>query len=289
MMMTYNTPYQRFLRDVQRNLTTYLTLSLFAIPFVFPFLWMIGSSFKSSREVFASPPTLLPTIIHWENYSRVFEIQPFAQQYWNSVWIAVVVTVGTIVFSSLAGYAFARIRFRGSSVFFILLLSGLMMPEEVTIIPRFMFVQNLGIDNTHIPLIIFPIFGAQGVVATFMMRQHFLGMPEELEEAAKLDGLTRWGIFWRIALPIAKPVLSAVAIITFLYSWNSFLEPLVFLEDVKLFTLPLALRGFTDEFGTPIWEVQLAATTLSVVPILIFYVMAQRLVVESFASSGVKG
>lgn len=288
-MMTYNTPYQRFLRDVQRNLTTYLTLSLFAIPFVFPFLWMIGSSFKSSREVFASPPTLLPTIIHWENYSRVFEIQPFAQQYWNSVWIAIVVTVGTIVFSSLAGYAFARIRFRGSSVFFILLLSGLMMPEEVTIIPRFMFVQNLGIDNTHIPLIIFPIFGAQGVVATFMMRQHFLGMPEELEEAAKLDGLTRWGIFWRIALPIAKPVLSAVAIITFLYSWNSFLEPLVFLEDVKLFTLPLALRGFTDEFGTPIWEVQLAATTLSVVPILIFYVMAQRLVVESFASSGVKG
>ncbi|MEQ8671628.1 MAG: carbohydrate ABC transporter permease [Aggregatilineales bacterium] len=284
-----NTTYQRFLREVRNNFSIYLLLSVMAIPFVFPFLWMIGSSFKSSREVFASPPTLLPTTFHLENYSRIFDLQPFASQYWNSVWIAFVVTVGTILFSSLAGYAFARIRFRGSSVLFVLLLSGLMMPEEVTIIPRFMFVQDLGIDNTHIPLIIFPIFGAQGVVATFMMRQYFLGMPEELEEAAKLDGLTRWGIFWRIALPIAKPVLSTVAIITFLYSWNSFLEPLVFLEDVNLFTLPLALRGFTDEFGTPIWEVQLAATTLSVVPILFFYVLAQRLVVESFASSGVKG
>ncbi|MFZ4815474.1 MAG: carbohydrate ABC transporter permease [Phototrophicaceae bacterium] len=273
----------------RRHSVLYAILTVCVVPFVFPFLWMIASSFKSANEVFASPPTLLPSVWHWENYQRVFELQPYAQQYWNSVWIAVVVTVGTLVFSSLAGYSFARIRFWGNSLLFLVLLSGLMMPEEVTILPRFYFVQWLGIDNSHIPLVIFPIFGAQGVVATFMMRQYFLGLPDELEEAARLDGLSRWGIFWQIALPIARPVLSAVAIITFLYSWNAFLEPLVFLEDVNLFTLPLALRGFTDEYGVPIWEVQLAATALSVVPILIFYVLAQRLVVESFASSGVKG
>lgn len=284
-----NTLFIAFLKEIRRHFWVYLTLSVLAIPFIFPFLWMIGSSLKNSVEVFASPPTLLPSVLQWENYVRVFEIQPYAQQYWNSVSIAVFVTVGTLIFSSLAGYAFARISFWGASILFLMLLSGLMMPEEVTILPRFYLVQSLGIDNTHIPLILFPIFGAQGVVATFMMRQHFLGIPQELEEAATLDGLSRWGIFWRIAMPIARPVLSAVAIITFLTSWNSFLEPLVFLEDVELFTLPLALNGFTDEFGRPIWEVQLAATTLSVLPILIFYVLAQRLVVESFASSGVKG
>ncbi len=278
-----------FLREIQRHFWVYLFLSLLAIPFIFPFLWMIGSSLKTPLEVFAAPPTFIPRTFQWENYVRVFEIQPFARQYWNSVWIATVVTVGTLIFSSLSGYAFARIRFWGNSVLFVLLLSALMMPEEVIIVPKFMLVQEIGVDNTHWPLVIFPIFGAHGVVATFMMRQHFLGMPDELEEAARLDGLNRWGMFWLIAMPIARPVLTAVAIITFLYSWNSFLEPLVYLQDVSLFTLPLALRGFTDEYGMPIWEVQLAATTLSVLPILIFYILAQRLVVESFASSGVKG
>lgn len=284
-----NTLFRALWQGTPRKIWTYLVMSTLAIPFVFPFLWMIGSSLKKDIEVFASPPTLLPETFQWHNYARVFEIQPFAQQYWNSVYIAVIVTLGTLLFSSLAGYAFARIQFRGRSLLFVLLLSGLMMPEEVTIIPKFAFVQFLGLDNTHLPLIIFPIFGAHGVVATFMMRQHFLNMPLELEEAARLDGLNRWGIFWRIALPISTPVLSAVTIITFLYSWNAFLEPLVYLEEVRLFTLPLALRGFTDEFGIPIWEVQLAATTLSVLPILLFYLAAQRLIVESFATSGVKG
>lgn len=280
---------KQFSREIRRHFWVYLVLSVMCVPFVFPFLWMISSSLKSSIEVFATPPTLIPATLNWENYARIFEMQPYAQQYWNSTWIAIVVTVGTIIVSSLAGYAFARIAFWGSGLLFLLLLSALMMPEEVTILPRFMMVQSLGLDNSHLPLVIFPIFGSHGVVATFMMRQHFLGMPEELEEAARLDGLGRWGIFWRIAMPIASPVLSAVAIITFLYSWNSFLEPLVFLQDVELFTLPLALRGFTDEFGFTVWEVQLAATTLSVLPILVLYILAQRLVVESFASSGVKG
>lgn len=275
--------------SVRHNIWLYLVLSVMAVPFVFPFIWMMGSSLKSATEVFAYPPTILPVTWQWSNYARVFEIQPFVQQYFNSVYIAVVVTAGTLFFSSLAGYAFARIGFWGRGMLFLMLLSALMMPEEVTIIPKFNAVQAMRLDNTHWPLLIFPIFGAQGVMATFMMRQHFLGIPQELEEAAFLDGLNRWGIFWRIALPIATPVLSAVAIITFLATWNSFLEPLVYLRSVEQFTLPLALRGFADEFGQPIWEVQLAATTLSVLPVLIFYVFAQRFVVESFASSGVKG
>jgi multiple sugar transport system permease protein len=287
--MTMNTLFLSFLREIQRHFWVYLFLSLLAIPFVFPFLWMVSGSLKPQIEIFATPPTLIPRNVQWENYARVFELQPFARQYWNSVWIATVVTIGTLVFSSLSGYAFARIRFWGSGVLFVLLLSALMMPEEVIIVPKFMLVQRLSLDDTHWPLVIFPIFGAQGVVATFMMRQHFLGLPDELEEAARLDGLNRWGMFWLIAIPISRPILTAVAIITFLYSWNSFLEPLVYLQSSDLFTLPIALRAFTNEYGIPIWEVQLAATTLSVLPILVFYMLAQRLVVESFASSGVKG
>jgi len=189
----------------------------------------------------------------------------------------------------LAGYAFARIKFKGKGLLFVMILSAIMMPSEVTIIPLFKYIQDIGLDNNHLPLILLPTFGAAGVMATFMMRQYFLSLPEEVEEAALLDGLTRWGIYWRIALPLAKPVLTAVAILTFLHSWNLFLEPLILINDQALFTLPLALRGYTDPYGQPLWGEQLAATTLSVVPILIIYVFAQQHVVESFAFSGTKG
>ena len=260
-----------------------------SLPFVFPFLWMISSSFKTASEIFTFPPTLIPEIWHWRNFIEIFTYQPFARQYFNSLYIAVVVTLATLFISSLAGYAFARIKFPLRNLLFLLLLSALMMPAEVTIIPNFFLMTMLGLVNTHLPLIILPVLGANGVIATFLMRQYFLGIPSEIEDAAMIDGLGRFGIFWRITLPIARPALSAVAILTFLYSWNLFLEPLVFINDIKLFTLPLALNNFTDTYGLPIWHLQLAATTLSVIPILIVYIFAQRQVVESFAMSGVKG
>ena len=163
------------------------------------------------------------------------------------------------------------------------------MPPEVTILPNFLMMQKLNLINTHIPLIILPILGSNGVMATFMMRQFFLNLPKELEEAARIDGLDRPGIFWRVIIPNAKPALAAVAILSFLYSWNSFLEPLIYLNDIKLFTLPLALRNFTDAYGQPLWNIQLAATVMAVVPVLIFYILAQKQVVESFSFSGTKG
>jgi multiple sugar transport system permease protein len=271
------------------NLMLYLVLIVMGLLFVYPFWWMITSSFKSINEMFDFPPTILPKEWHFENYKNVFEMQPFAQQFWNSFYIATLVTLGVLFVSSLAGYAFARIKFIGNSVLFVMILSAIMMPSEVTIVPVFHYVQDLGFSNSHIPLIILPLFGGAGVVGTFMMRQYYLGLPTELEEAAFLDGLTRWGIYWRIALPLARPALAAVAILTFLHSWNLFLEPLVLIEDQAKFTLPLALRGYTDPYGQPLWGEQLAATTMSVVPVLIVYIFAQRHVVESFAFSGTKG
>ena len=267
----------------------YVGLGLLAIFFVFPFWWMFTSAFKTPIDIFEFPPPLLPHTWNWSNFSTVFTFQPFAQQYFNSIYIALIVTSLNLLISSLAGYSFARIKFAGSSVIFIVLLSALMMPAEVTIVPNYIFMKTLGLSNSQLPLILLPIFGGNGIVTTFMMRQFFLALPNELEDAARMDGLGRWGIFWKIAMPIARPALAAVAIITFLNVWNSFLEPFIFLSDPKLFTLPLALTNFRDDYGTPMWNVQLAATTLSIIPVLVFYIMAQRQVIESFASSGVKG
>jgi len=278
--------------SIRRNrslVLMYTVMTILSLPFVYPFWWMITSSLKPFEDIFDYPPTLLPKRWAFENYQNVFELQPFARQFANSLYIAAGVTIAVLFLSSLAGYAFARIRFRGNGLLFVMILSAIMMPAEVTIIPLFSYIQDIGLDNNHIPLIVLPTFGSAGVVAVFMMRQYFLGLPTEVEEAAFIDGLSRWGIYWRIALPLARPALVAVAILTFLHSWNLFLEPLVLINDQEMFTLPLALRGYTDPYGQPLWGEQLAATTLSVIPVLIIYIFAQQHVVESFAFSGTKG
>ena len=266
----------------------YMFLSLLAIPFVIPFWWMLTSAFKKPIDIFTFPPPLLPNG-DFSNFFSAFSFQPFGLHYINSIYIALLVTMGVLFTASLSGYAFARIRFKGSNIIFIVLLSALMMPSEATIVPNFLFMKMLNLTNTHIPLILLPIFGSNGVVAMFMMRQFFLALPVELEDAAHIDGLDHFGVFWKVALPMARPALAAVAILTFLYSWNSFLEPYIFLSDLNLFTLPLSLQNFRDAYGSPLWNIQLAATTMSIIPVLIFYIVAQRQVIESFAFSGVKG
>ena len=265
-----------------------LALSIAAIPFVFPFLWMVTSGLKSAAEIFG-PATIVPRDPQWRNFVEIFSYQPFARQYFNSLYIAIAVTAGTLVVSSLAGYALARLRFAGATLLGLFLVTALMVPEEVTIIPSFFLMKWLGLIDSHVPLIVLPIFGPQGIMATFLMRQYFLALPRELEDAGKIDGLSRLGIWWRIALPTSRPALAAVAIIAFLHSWNMFLEPLIFVSSLEKFTLPLALTNFTDPYGTPLWHLQLAATSLAVVPILIVYLIAQRQIIESFAMSGVKG
>jgi len=287
--MNNNQNLPRLLPKWFRNFLFYLGLLLLAIPFIFPFWWMATSSFKTYKEIFAYPPTLLPESWHFENFITAFTYQPFARQYLNSLYISLAVTAGVLIISSLSGYAFARINFKGRNFFFMLLLSSLMMPPEVTIIPNYLIMNKLGWTNTHIPLIIIPILGAGGVFATFMMRQFFISLPKDMEDAAKIDGLGWWGIFWKIGLPLAKAPLAAVAIITFLNSWNNFLEPLIYLNDTQKYTIPLALTGYIDAYGAPMWSVQMAATTLSVLPVLIFFILAQQQVVESFAMSSVKG
>ncbi|GAA4288111.1 carbohydrate ABC transporter permease [Georgenia daeguensis] len=266
-----------------------LLMAVLAVPFVFPTWWMATSSMKTTSEILRVPPTIWPDAPSLEPYAQVFTLQPFAQQYWNSLYIAALVTVGTIFVASLAGYAFARIQFPGANLLFIVVLVGLLIPSEVTIVPLFRMVNSLGLIDTHWPLIVIPILGAPSVLATFIMRQFFLGLPHELEEAGRMDGLTRWGIFWKIAFPLARPAVAAVAIFTFLKSWNMYLEPIVYLSSRENFTLPQALTQYVDAYGGPIWNVQLAATTLTVIPVLVVFVFAQRQFIQGLAQTGLKG
>jgi len=278
-------------RELSRRtkLLLYGVLMVLAVPFVFPTWWMVTSSLKPVADIFVFPPKLLPVDPELDAYRRVFDLQPFGQQYLNSLYIALVVTVGTLAVAALAGYAFARIRFRGQNVLFLVILAGLLIPSEVTIVPLFQMFFKLGLVDTHWPLILVPILGAPSVLATFIMRQFFISLPGEQEEAARVDGLGRFATFWKIALPLSRPALGAVAIFTFLHSWNLYLEPIVFLSSTEKFTLPQALTQYVDAYGGPMWNVQLAAVTLTALPVLIVFVIAQRQFIEGLAHTGLKG
>ncbi|SEE97629.1 carbohydrate ABC transporter permease [Ruania alba] len=266
-----------------------VVLALLALPFLFPTWWMATSSLKTTSEILQRPPTIWPEAPSGAPYGEVFALQPFAQQYWNSLYIAALVTVGTIFVAALAGYAFARIPFKGANLLFLVVLAGMLVPSEVTIVPLFRMVNTLGLIDTHWPLIVIPILGAPSVLATFIMRQFFITLPHELEEAGRMDGLGRWGMFAKIAFPLAGPAIAAVSIFTFLKSWNMYLEPIVYLSSRENFTLPQALTQYVDAYGGPIWNVQLAATTLTVIPVLIVFIFAQRQFIQGLAQTGLKG
>lgn len=267
----------------------YVLLALVAVPFLFPLYWMFVTALRPLGDVFANPPSLWPASPEWQNFATPFLTGPFLQQFLNSLYIAALCTLGVLAIASLAGYAFARIEFPGRDAIFVVLLAALLLPSEVTIIPLFRILKEFGWIDSHLSLIVPGIFGVPCVLGVFLMRQFFRAMPHELEQAARIDGLGRFGIFWRIALPLAKGPLAALSILTFLNSWNEFLEPLVFLPSRELWTLPVALQSFTDPYsGIPIYNVQMAATTLSVVPVLLVFLVAQRQFVQGIAGTGIK-
>lgn len=267
----------------------YIVLAVFSIPFLYPTVWMVFSAFKSNAEIFAIPPTLFPKNWTLEGVEKIFTLTPFVQQYWNSLYMAIVITLGAILVGALAGYAFARIPFRGAAVAFMVLVSSMLLPAEVTIIPIFRWVTQLGLMDSHIPLMVIYIFGPSTVVCVFIFRQFFLSLPLELEEAGRLDGLGRWGLFWRIAFPLAGPAIGAVAIMKFLAAFNMYFEPLILIRETTQLPVSVALTRFDTGFGEPLYNTQLGATALSTIPILIVFFLAQRQFVEGLSRAGLKG
>ena len=202
-----------------------VVLIIGAVPLLAPLVWTVSTSLKPEFDVFQVPPQLVPSTFRWQNYVDIFEFAPFAQQYFNSVYIAVVNVIGTLIVASLAGYALARLRFPGRGLILPILLMALLLPEEVTIVPLFVLMSEFGWVGTHLPLLIEPMFGVPTVVGTFLMRQFFLTLPRDLADAGRVDGLGEFGVFRHVALPLARPALATLAVLTFLASWNSFLDP----------------------------------------------------------------
>jgi len=265
----------------------YLILISISVLMMGPFYWMVSTSLKNKSNVFTFPPQWIPNPIEWSNYLDVFDKIRFELYFFNSLYIALLVTVGTCFFASLAGYAFAKIKFPFRNTMFLLLLSSMMIPGEVIIIPLFIMMVELGFVDTHIPLIIPGIFGAGGIFGVFLMRQYFITIPDELLEAAKIDGCTPWKTYIKILLPAAMAPLSTLCIFTSMNSWNEFFEPLIFLNSDHLFTLPLGMAMFTDQSGTD-WHLLMAASVMSTLPLLIIFFFAQRKFIDGISMTGFK-
>lgn len=273
------------MRRVSAELPIYLALIAGALVMVFPFAWMVSTSLTTDAQLFITPPQLIPDPAQPENYARVADAFPIGRFALNSAVVAVVTTLLQLITSAMGAYAFARIRFPGREALFIVYLATLMVPMQVIVVPLFIEMRLIGQVNSYGGLILPGIASAFG---TFLLRQYFLSLPLELEEAAWMDGASRWTIFSRIVLPLSGPALATFGIFAFMASWNAFLWPLLVVSDTELMTLPVGLSNLHGRYVTE-WNLVMAGATLSVIPIVVVYLAAQRYVVRGIALSGLKG
>jgi multiple sugar transport system permease protein len=270
-----------------RKITVYAALALVSLVLILPFLWIISTSLKGDEDIFTTPPQWIPTDIRWENYSDVFDRMPYLIYFRNSVFVTVMTIVGVVISSSLVAYAFACLRWPGRNALFIFVLATMMLPMQVTMIPMFVLFKELGWLNTYKPLIV-PAFFGGGAFNIFLLRQFFLTIPKELFEAARIDGCSEFRIYWNIVLPLAKPALATVAILTFMFSWNDFLGPLIYLSDQLKGTLALGLALFVGQHQTE-WGMLMAASVLMMLPMVLIFFFFQRYFIKGFVMSGIKG
>jgi multiple sugar transport system permease protein len=251
-----------------------------------PFVWMVLSSLKTDVEIFVFPPRWLPETPQWSNYVAVTQAMPFGWFIFNSFKIAFLGVVGQLLSCSLAAYAFARIKFPGRESVFLVWLACLMIPYQVTIIPQYLLFRSFGMLDTHYPLFLPSFFG--GAFGTFLLRQFFLSIPSELEDAARIDGSGRFSIDWRIFLPLAKPALATLGVFVFMGQWNNLLGPVIYLSTYEKMTLTVGLAFFRGQYTTQ-WALLMAGAVISVIPIMTLYAVAQQYFVRGVVLSGLKG
>lgn len=271
----------------------YAGVILLCLMFGFPLFWTLMSSLKTPVEMASFPPPWVPEIPQWGNYVRVFAITRHPVAVWtlNSAYIVVLGTLGTVITASLVAYSFARFEYRGRDLLFMITLATIMLPAQVTLIPQFVLFYKLGWIDTLKPLWIPSWFGG-GAFAIFLMRQFFLSLPKDLDEAALIDGASFFRIFWSILLPLCKPVLATLAIIVIIDIWGDFQGPLVYLNSPQKFTISVGLRFFSNTpevGGEPLQHLLMAACILSMLPVIIIFFLGQRFFVQGIVMSGIKG
>jgi multiple sugar transport system permease protein len=276
---------ERAIRFVWRTLL-YIIVVIGAIVFTFPFFWMVSASVKPGTEMLKMPPVWIPSSLEWSNYVRPFQNLPFATFYQNTVIITVLGMSGVLLSSSIVAFAFARMRFPGRDPFFIAMLATIMLPYPVIMIPSYVLYTKLGFINTFLPLIIPEWLGSPFII--FLMRQYMMTIPLEMDDAARMDGCGWFGLYTRIILPLSAPALGVAAIYSFTYHWNAFLEPLLYLNRVELFTVPLGMALLNSRYSTDFGGT-MAMSTVSLIPVLIVFFLAQRHFIQGIVISGVKG
>lgn len=272
------------------SVVVYGAAGVFALMALFPFYWAISSSFKSVSEIFLFPPTPWPLQMRWENYPTLFATFPFAQWIVNSFQVTILATIGTVVSATIVAYSFARFRYPGRDLFFLMTIATLILPSEVTIVPQYLIFRDLGWLDSFRPLII-PFWLGGGAFYIFLLRQFLLTVPRDFDDAARMDGASSLRILSDIIVPLLKPALIAVTIISFLGQWDDFFGPLIYLNSTAKFTVSLGLNYLQSSFsgdGVPQYHLLMAASTLATLPPLILFFFAQRYFIEGVVLSGIK-
>ena len=264
----------------------YVICSLVSVIYIFPFYWMLATSLKSDSEIFQWPPAWIPAVLRWENYPAALTYIPYWLYMKNTVIICILSVIGTLVSCTLIAYGFSRLSWPGRDVVFIAYLSTLMLPFQVTMIPLYIVFRNLGWIGTYLPLVIPTFFGSPYYV--FLLRQFYRTIPNELSDAARIDGRGELSIFWRIMIPLTKPAMFTVALFTFLGQYNNFLGPLIYLTHEDQWTISLGLQMFKNMYGLQ-WQKMMAASTLTMLPPLVLFFFTQRTFMEGIALTGIKG
>ncbi|HQY92523.1 MAG: carbohydrate ABC transporter permease [Caldilinea sp.] len=263
----------------------YVICTIVALAYVFPLYWMVSTALKTDSEIFLVPPSLFPAAPQWQNFLASTQYIPFWQYMLNTLIICALTIVGTVVSCSLIAYGFARVRWPGRNAVFIVYLSTIMLPAQVTMIPLYIVFRQVGWIGTIWPLVVPAFFG--NALYVFLLRQFFMTIPNELTDAARIDGANELGIFWRIMLPLLKPALATVALFTFVGTYRDFLGPLIYLTDQDQWTISLGLKMFQNMYGAQ-WQLMMAAAALTMIPTVILFFLTQRTFIEGIALTGIK-
>ncbi|MDR2759018.1 MAG: carbohydrate ABC transporter permease [Spirochaetaceae bacterium] len=263
-----------------------LLLTIFAIFFCLPFFWMLATSLRSPLVSFRLPPAIIPTAFDISNYKLLFEKVRYLAFFQNSVYVSVMTTVFQVLVCTMAAYAFSRLNFPGKNMIFILFLTAMMIPAQVTTIPRFIFMSKLRLINTHMALILPALYSALGI---FLLRQHMLTIPKSYDEAAYMDGAGKIWTFAMIIVPMSKPSIVVIAVMTFINTWNDFFNPLIYINSRAKMTIPLGITQITGSFNSGNQGAVIAAIMLSLIPPLLFYILGQRWLMKGISIGGIKG
>lgn len=270
---------------IGKQILRHLALMAVGAVFLLPLLWMVSTSLKTNRQIFVYPPQWIPNPVIWRNYSEVFYYAPFLLYFRNTLIIVTLTILGTSISSSLVAYGFARLNGPGKNILFLIMLSSMMLPYMVWMVPLYVLFTRIGWVDTFYPLTVPAFFG--NPLYIFLLRQFFMGIPRDLEDAAKIDGCSYLRIYWQIMLPLVKPALATVAVFSFLNAWNDFLGPLLYLQSPDSYTIAVGLQVFLTQHGAD-WALLMAASTMAVIPVIIVFFFAQKQFIQGIVLTGLK-